>query len=189
MSVTRYRLDPDDSRLIIHASSSLHPINTEADGVQGEIELALAPDGSIDVDAGVAGSVQFELSRLSAGNPLYDRETERRIDVRHFPVVEATMTSIALIGDADPGEDPSAPGSRYRVAGELTFHGVTRALEDELVVRVIHDETGATVVQISGEHTIDVREWDITPPRFGLLKVHPDVRVRLEATARPTTPS
>ena len=32
----------------------------------------------------------------------------------------------------------------------------------------------------------DVRAWDIKPPKLGLLKVHPDIRVRLEVTAHAT---
>ena len=173
--MTRYSFEPDDSRLFIHASSSIHGISTDADGVEGELELTVAPDGSIDTTKPVAGSLRFEIGRLSSGNPLYDIETERRIEAKKFPLVEATLTAVELIG---PGED--GDGFRYRVDGDLTFHGVTQTLAGEIGFRVADGET----VQIWGEQVIDVRAWKINPPKLGLIKVHPDVRVRLEATAR-----
>jgi hypothetical protein len=174
--VTRYSFAPDDSRLFIHASSSIHGISTDADGVEGELDLSVAADGSIDTAKAVAGSLRFEIGRLSSGNPLYDIETERRIEAKKFPLVEARLTSVELIGPADDG----GGGFRYRVDGELTFHGVTQSLAGEIGFRLVDAET----VQIWGEQVIDVRAWKINPPKLGLLKVHPDVRVRLEATVR-----
>jgi polyisoprenoid-binding protein YceI len=161
--------------LFIHASSSIHGISTDADGVEGSLELSVLDDGSIDVSKPVKGSLQFEIARLSSGNPLYDVETERRIEAKKYPHVEAALTSVELIAPTEEGD-----GYRYRVAGQLTLHGVTQSLEGEIGFRAVDTKT----VQIWGEQVIDVRAWKINPPKLGLLKVHPDVRVRLEATAR-----
>ena len=173
--MTRYVFAPDESRLFVHASSSIHGIDTDADGVEGELDLVLAADGTIDIDQPVVGRLSFPLSRLSSGNPLYDVETERRIEVRKHPLVEAELTGLEPAGGADAGEDG---GLTYRVSGNLTFHGVTQALEGELGFRADGD-----AVQIWGEQVLDVRAWDIKPPKLGLIKVHPDIRVRLEVTA------
>src|SRR3954447_22731372 len=110
--MTHFAFVPVDSRLFIHASSSLHGIDTDADGVEGSLELTLRDDGSVDLDQPVAGSLRFEISRLSSGNPLNDRETERRIESRKYPLVEATVASLELIG---PGEGESAGSWRYGV--------------------------------------------------------------------------
>lgn len=170
--MTRYVFAPHDSRLFVHASSSIHGIDTDADGVEGELDLVLAADGSIDLSQPVAGRLSFALKRLSSGNPLYDVETERRIEVKTYPLVEAELTGLDLGGtDTD--------GWRYRVAGDLTFHGVTQALDGELGFRSGDDGT----VQIWGEQVLDVRAWNLKPPKLGLIKVHPVIRVRLEVTA------
>lgn len=173
--MTTYGFDPDESRLVIRARSSVHPINTDANGVNGSVDLVVH-DGTIDLGQPVAASLRFELARLSSGNPLYDRETERRIEVKRHPYVDASVTAIELIGP-----DPDTPGAqRYRVTGDLTFHGVTQSLDGEIGVRVVSDG----IIQLWGEQVIDVRAWKINPPRIGLLKVYPEVRVRLEVTAR-----
>jgi hypothetical protein len=173
--MTRYVFAPDESRLFVHASSSIHGIDTDADGVEGDLDLVLAADGSIDLAQPVAGTLSFALTRLSSGNPLYDVETERRIEVKRYPLVEATLTGLELASGSDAGEGEWT----YRVAGDLTFHGVTQALEGEIGFRSGADGT----VQLWGEQVLDVRSWDIKPPKLGLIKVHPDIRVRLEVTA------
>jgi hypothetical protein len=81
-------------------------------------------------------------------------------------------------GEPDDGA-PDPPAWSYRVTGDLTFHGVTNTLDGELGFRADADGT----VQLWGEQVLDVRAWNIKPPKFGLLKVHPDIRVRLEVTA------
>jgi len=176
--VTRFAFVPDESRLFINASSSIHGISTDADGVEGELDLTVADDGSIDLGSSVTrvtGSLRFEIERLSSGNPLYDIETERRIEAKKYPLVEATLSSLELIGPTDDQD-----GFRYRVEGTLAFHGVARSLGGEIGFRSIDADT----VQIWGEQVIDVRDWKINPPKLGLIKVHPDVRVRLDATAK-----
>jgi len=170
--MTRYLFAPDESRLFVHASSSIHGIDTDADGVEGELDLDLAADGSIELGRSVVGRLSFPLARLSSGNPLYDVETERRIEVKRYPLVEAALTGLEPLGEAAGG------GWTYRVTGELTFHGVTQTLDGELGFRSDGD-----TVQVWGEQVLDVRAWGIKPPKLGLIKVHPDIRVRLEVTA------
>lgn len=167
-----YRFDPDASRLDVHASSSLHGIDTGAAGVEGELSLVLAPDGTIDRSAPVEASIRFPLERLRSGNPLEDVATERAIELKRYPVVEGRLTAIEPAGD-----DPR----RHRVTGELTFHGVTHEVTGEIELVVGDDGSLA----ITGEETLNVRQWGVRPPRLGLLKVHDDIRVRLSATAVP----
>jgi len=175
--VSTFVFDPEESRLAVHASSSIHGIDTDAAGVEGEVSLTLAADGSIDLTQPVTAHLSFELAKLSSGNPLYDVETERRIEVKRFPLVEATLTAI------EPGED-AGDGFAYAVEGDLTFHGVTQSLAGVVGLRADGDDDGPDVVQLWGEQVLDVRAWGIKPPKLGLLKVHPDIRVRLDVTAR-----
>jgi len=153
--MARYRIVPDRSRVIIDARSSLHPIHTETDGLEGWLELEVEPGGRV--------------SRLRSGNPLEDRELRRRIDARRYPVIAGEL-AVMKDGDAD--------GS-YLVGGDLTFRGVTRRYEDRMHVEAI--DQGA--LRLSGQATFDVREFGMEPPRILMFKVEPNVAVRVDIVA------
>lgn len=110
-----------------------------------------------------SGRVEVPVSSLRSGNPLEDAELQRRVDARRFPtIVGEVRNAIAL----EPG--------RFRVEGDLTFHGVTRAVTGEL-----HLELDGDRLRIDGEQVFDVREFGIKPPRILMLRVEPDVRVHI----------
>src|SRR5262245_3760770 len=106
---------------------------------------------------------------MKTGNPLYDYELERRLEVRKSPTIQGQVRDVRAVAD----------GPRCRVAGELLFHGVQRAVEGEVSLRVVDDRT----LEIEGEHAFDVREHGLEPPRILMLKVHPEVRVRAHVIA------
>jgi hypothetical protein len=68
---------------------------------------------------------------------------------------------------------------RYLVSGDITFRGVTRTFEDEMVLT--SNEDGE--IQLVGESTFDVRDFGMDPPRVLMLKVAPEVRVTAHLTA------
>jgi polyisoprenoid-binding protein YceI len=165
---TRFRIDPARSRVWTESRSSVHPIHGEADGLQGEMDLQLL-DGRLDLSVPPRIRLELDVERLKSGNALYDGEMLRRIAARRFPTIVGQVTEMREIDSSD----------RYRVAGELKFHGVTRLEDGEVTVEV---NDGRTLV-IEGEQTFDVRDFDIEPPKLLMLKVHPDVTVRVHVVA------
>jgi hypothetical protein len=166
--VARYRIVPGRSRVWIEARSSLHPIRTETDGLEGWLELELGDEG-LDLAVAPAAHLELPVVRLSSGNPLEDRELRRRIDARRFPTIAGDLTVM---------EETDRAG-RYWVAGELTFKGVTRSYEDEMTLERLN---GAMVV-LAGERRFDVRDFGLEPPRILLLKVDPVVTVKVAIVA------
>ena len=166
--MSRFRIVPALSRVWIEARSTLHPIRTETSGLEGWVELELGRGGRLDVAAAPGAHLEFRVDRLTSGNPFEDRELRRRIDARRFPTITGDMTSI----------EPAGEGGRYRVAGDLTFRGVTRPYEDEMTV----EASDGTVI-LAGEKTFDVRDFGMEPPRILLLKVEPKVSVKVAITA------
>ncbi len=166
--MTTFRIDPNLSKVWIEARSSLHPIRGEATGLEGWIEADVA-DGQVDF--GDTPKIQVELSvdRLKSGNALEDVELQRRIDAKRFPTIRGEVRKIE-----------KTDGGRYPVRGDLTFHGVTRLMEGDVSVNV---DGGSLVVE--GEQTFDIRDFGVDPPKILMLKVHPDVRVRVRAVAEP----
>lgn len=161
--MARYRIDPERSRIAAEAQSNLRPIRIETTGLEGWFEAEL--DGH-RIDPGVAptGRIQIRAERLRTGNGLYDRELERRLDSRTYPYVRGDITAVREL---------DATG-RYAVRGDLRFHGVTCAVEGEVHLRAIDEQT----VEIEGEQLIDVRDFGLETPRLLMLTIRPELRVR-----------
>ena len=136
----------------------------------GWIDLALDDRGRLDPDAPVDGLVEFELGGMRSGNPLLDREAERRLDIRRHPTVTGRLTALS----------PTADGG-YEGVGELDFHGVTGPLQGVLSVSVNADDD----LVLEGTAEFDVTDFGVQPPSLLMVKVYPEVRVELSAVALP----
>lgn len=123
---------------------------------------------SRDWEDEIDGEVRIDVSRLKSGNPLVDRETRRRISADEHPQIIGTV-----IGSKRTGEE------LYEVHGEIGFRGHIGPAHGELTAALEGDR-----LTIEGTETFDVRDWGLKLPRLGLLKVHPDVEVRISLVAR-----
>jgi polyisoprenoid-binding protein YceI len=168
--VARYRIVPELSRVWIDARSSLHPIRSSTDGLEGFVDLVADGDGVVDLTKPPAGKLSLPVNRLSSGNRLEDRELHKRIDARRFPTIDGVLTNMERAGN----------NGRYRVSGDLSFRGVSRQCEDEMSVELVDDRT----VRLEGQSTFDVRDFGMEPPRILILRVEPDVVVRVEIVAQ-----
>ena len=166
-----YQVVPERSTVWIEASSSVHPIHGEATGLQGELDLTWRGD-QLDPGAPVDMRVRLPVDLLHSGNAVYDAALRRVVDVNRYPLITGRATEVAPI---DAG--------RYRVTGEVMFHGVARTVAGEVTI----SGDPVTELVIEGERDFDVTEFGIRPPRILMLRVYPDVRVRVRAVARPET--
>ncbi|HZU80269.1 MAG TPA: YceI family protein, partial [Acidimicrobiales bacterium] len=106
-----------------------------------------------------------------SGNNLYDAELRRRVEARRYPVAELRLERATHLHDSD----------RYQIRGVITFHGTTQPLAGTVRVEVAADERPS--MQVSGEHVLDMRDFDIAAPSMLMLKIFPDVRVELSVEA------
>lgn len=166
--MSRYRIVPTRSRVWIEARSNVHPIHTEATGIEGWLDMDI-DDGKINVDQPLLGHLEFPVDNLKSGNALEDRELQRRIDVRRYPTI---------VGDLKSMKQTDEPSS-YIVEGDLTFRGTSRSYEDEMTVQLLDDRT----VSMAGQSVFDIRDFGMDPPRILMLKVQPEVTVRVELVA------
>ena len=166
--MTRFRIVPERSKVFIEASSSVHPIHGEAAGLEGSINADFDGDG-LDLSSLPEMSVELPVEALKSGNKLEDAEMMRRIDARRYPRIKGVVRDIKPKGD----------DGRYLMTGELTFHGVTQSVDGEVTIRRQDDET----VVIEGEREFDIRDFNVTPPKILMLKVHPEVKVRIRVEA------
>ena len=100
---------------------------------------------------------------------MYDAELLRRISARRFPNVTLDLRDCVASGSEN----------RYRLAGELTFHGVTRPVDGTVNVEVASERR----LVVTGEQVFDIRDFDVPSPTVLMLRIYPDVRVRLHVEA------
>lgn len=162
MVMARYEFDPELCRVWIDGSSTIHPLNAEATGLSGWAELDVVK-GKVVADSSFDGEVRIEVSRLTSGNALVDRETQRRIDARRHPEIVGTVL------DARVDKNQSV-----NIEGSISFRGETSRVKG--TVTAVVDGTSVT---FEGAGRFDVRDWGLKPPKIGLVRVHPDVDVRI----------
>lgn len=149
--MARYRLVAERSKIWADARSSLHPISLETTGLEGLLEMTIV-DGHIDTSAPVSGSVELDASLLKTGNGLYDRELERKLEMRKYPRVRGRVISVKALDS----------GTSYRVQGELSLRGQTSQVQGDVRMRIID----ATTVEFQGEQTIDIRNFEPSRRNF-----------------------
>jgi polyisoprenoid-binding protein YceI len=167
--MTRYTIVPDRSTVWIEARSNVHPIETATNGLEGYVDLELEPSGSVDLTAAPVGRLSLAVDRLKSGNRLEDREMRKRIDARRFPRIDGVLHTMA----------PNGSEGSYRISGDVTFRGVTRPHEDAMRVELVDPRT----IRLAGSSRFDIREFGMQPPKVLLLKVEPEVEVRVEIFA------
>jgi polyisoprenoid-binding protein YceI len=167
--VAHYRIVPDRSQVLIDAKSSLHPIKTRTDGLDGSLDIEVLGGGRVNLHSQPSATLSFPVDRLKSGNPLEDRELKRRIDSRRYPTIDGDLGELR-----ETGKD-----GRYLARGDLTFRGVTNTYEDEITITQVDDRT----LKLEGEHTFDIRDFGMDPPKILMLKVEPNVDVRVEIIA------
>lgn len=153
----------------MEADSNVHPIHGEASGLEGEIVAEVA-DGRLDLSSPPTMRIELPISQLQSGNALQDKEMLRRLDARRYPKITGEATDVTQQGD----------GTRYRVKGDLTFHGVTRSVEGEVDLALPDERT----LVLEGAQTFDIRDFDVAPPKILMFRVHPQVRVRVRVVSQ-----
>lgn len=165
----RFEVLADRSAVLVEARSTVGPITFGVMGLTGSFETQTC-DGAVCPDAGTTATVVIPTNELRSGNGMYDAELRRRIDARRYPKVTLTLQDCTASGVPD----------RYRVGGEVTIHGVTRRLDGTVHVA----QPGPGVLSVTGEQAVDIRDFDIAIPTVLMLRIYPDVVVKLYIEAQ-----
>lgn len=164
----RFEVVPAASKVWIEASSNVHPIHAEVSGLRGFIEAEVS-GGALDASAPARGHFELEVEQLKSGNALQDREMYRRVEARRFPTIVGDIDEVAVLD-----------GARHKVKGRLRFHGVERPVDAEATIMTGPDGS----ITAEGEHIFDIRDFDLEPPKLLMLRVQPEVKVKVKVVAR-----
>jgi polyisoprenoid-binding protein YceI len=154
-----------ESKVAIHANSSVHPIHGDIP-VRGEATVDVSA-GTLDAGSTASGFIEADVESLKSGNKLEDFELRRRLEAKKYPTMRYDVRGV------NGGSD------RYEVTGTLTFHGVSREFVEECTARLDGD-----ALHVEAEHTFDIREFDVKPPKLGPLQVHPEVTISLHLVGK-----
>jgi DNA-binding PadR family transcriptional regulator len=168
ISISRFRVVPDRSVVMVNARSSVGPITFGAIGVTGVIAAAVI-GRRVCTSPFPTAHLEIEVDQLRSGNSLYDAELLRRIDARRHPVVGLDLRACT----------PLRSTGRYQLVGEVTFHGVSRPLDGTVSVAMSADRT----LVIRGEQVVDIRDFGVVSPTVLMLRIYPDVVVGLQIEA------
>lgn len=157
----RYTIDPEASQVWIKGASSVHPIHAEANGLTGW--LSAETDKGHFVGDAITGHIEIAVDRLASGNVLVDRETRRRIDAKHHPLISGDITMVDAVSN-DVAD----------ITGIVGFRGA----EVEVSGTIGIEQAGNRLV-LEGAQTLDVRRWGLKPPQLLVIKVHPEVEVAI----------
>jgi len=83
----------NESFLIIHSSSSVHPITWTAKAMSGSLSASLS-DESVDVSQPVSGILEVQVRDLKSGTAPYDLQLPRAVHARKFPAITATLSAL-----------------------------------------------------------------------------------------------
>jgi polyisoprenoid-binding protein YceI len=165
--MTHYRIVSDRSKLSSEAKSSVHPIHAHSRGVSGWVD-AEVKDGVLDTAQPASARIEMSTESLRADNPLVNREIQKRLDARRYPTVVAEIQQVT-----------EGAGDRYQVSGQLTLRQTTGPVTGWAVLVSDNDDT----LEVSGEITLDVRDFQLEPPKLLGMKVHPEVTVTIQISA------
>jgi DNA-binding PadR family transcriptional regulator/polyisoprenoid-binding protein YceI len=162
---SRFVVSPERSAVLVEARSTVGPITFGALGITGFVECATAAH---DISPGEHTRARLEvpLEQLRSGNGLYDAELLRRIDARRFP-----LAVLELVGCTPVGH-----GGRYRLDGQIDLHGTTRPVRGSVSAAL----AAPGVINVQGAQDFDIRDFDIVIPTVLMLRIYPDVTVRLQ---------
>jgi polyisoprenoid-binding protein YceI len=170
--MTQFKISPERSTVTIDARSSLHPIHAETHGLTGSLEVSRNENG-LDLSVPATGQLELDVSLLSSGNALYDREMMKRIDARRFRTITGSLTQIQA------GADPNS----YLVDGNVTCRGVTQPASDAMTIQFLDENT----ISLEGHHEFNVHDFGIETPKLLMLKVYPEVAVGVRIVAEAVT--
>ncbi|HYW25217.1 MAG TPA: YceI family protein [Terriglobales bacterium] len=160
--MTRFIVVPGSSSIDTEVESSIHPIHGRATDLSGVVEGEFDGEGRLRFDQPHGGWVEVPVEAIRSGNRLTELEMQRRAEAGRFPMIRFEVNRAWAVNGTD----------RYRAAVSVTAHGRTQAFEEDFHYR----RDGARLV-LNGQHTFDMRDFGVNPPRIFTLRVEPRVRV------------
>lgn len=180
-AATAYHFGTNESRTLIQFESE-----TSVETIHG-VCRAMSGTASFDFDKG-EGSVDFKVpvKKLDTGMAARNEHlfSDGWLDAEKFPDILFKAKSLKRTATDDKTKKET-----WAYEGELTIHGVTKALKGEASVQRIPEDLGKKLgrgswVKVKTEFQVTLKDFDIVVPEVSAAKVAPawDVKVDVFGT-------
>jgi polyisoprenoid-binding protein YceI len=150
--------------------SSTHQAVARTTDVSGQVVIAKS-NGAYEMKA---ATITVQLANLTSVDSVAgynvtnrDRIVQQSLAVQSYPTATFTAQTVTLPAGADAGQTVTVS-----VPGELTVHGVTKAVTATIQLRV----SGSTA-QIAGTIDTNMTDFGVSPPAIGFTNVQPAVAI------------
>ena len=147
----------------------MHPVHAVSTALSGSLVVELDEQGRPDLEAPYSARLRVAVVTLRSGNSLQDREMYRRLDEKRYPHITVDVIEVT----------PSPSTGHYHAKARINVRGDSQEVEGDVTISV---DGGRLVVE--GEKAIDMRAFGVQPPRLLMVKVEPEVLVRVRVTAQ-----
>ncbi len=158
-------LDPEATEITFSVGATGHVVHGRLSLDAGEIRF--------DLDSGVAdGEITVDARKADTGN-------KKRDKTMHAKVLESEQFSFFVFRPASVQGELSEDGSsELTLSGKLAIHGDEHEISIPIQIKAEDGRIYATA-----EFVVPYVDWGLHRPGVFLLKVAPEVEVRIEATA------
>lgn len=156
----KYKLDEQVSFIYINGTSTLHDWTIVAEKIRGSLSAKIE-EGQIQKLDSV--QINIPVAYLKSGKQGMDENMYKALKSNQFPEISYKLKSHII------------KGSEITVNGELTIAGVTKIIKSKVTCQNIGNH-----FKTNGELTINMSDFDVTPPEFllGAFKAGNKVTIR-----------
>lgn len=161
----------DSSQSVIHYTGSAvaHDWRGTSRSVTGTLRLDTENPATSEV------AVRVPAATFDSGNERRDRKMREVLDVESNPEVQFEARTIAA---TDWGRTQSGQSGIWRVAGPLTFHGVTHEVEADVQVRLTSDSVYARV-----DFPVSLTRFEVDRPRLMFVPIADEIQIEARIQA------
>ena len=160
-----YVLDRSNSRVTFRGRALVQQIIGRSEELAGRVIMS-----GNDVRS-LRGDVRFNVASIATDPAVESRDLLKLFGADRHPTITFQVDSVERGGDVGP----------WAVHGRLTMNGITRP-----VAFYGQANVNGRLVTATGTATVDVRDWDIRPPRRfgGLIGMSPQITLSFRAEFR-----
>jgi len=178
--VVTFRLDPSQSTFIVHANRAGiawfegHSHRIAAKDFSGEASL------SLDAVNPASLTMNIRSASLEETDPFFTDAQKKTIngEINNLVLETAKYPEITFKSTSVKGALRNG-AFNVEIMGNIMMHGVTRPVTGTVVVQL--SATGD--LDVSGDQVFDIRDFGIESPTVLMLRIYPDVTVRLHIEA------
>lgn len=155
----------DQSTAVVIGSSTLHDWESDVEEIKGQ---ATIETNSGQLTAIPKMNVQFKVESIKSGKSRMDRITYDALKSEDHPEIQFEIIEVLSVNN-----------NKVKAVGNLNIAGFKK----KVIVEGILMENG-NKIQISGNHMIDMTEFQIDPPTamLGTIKVGKDIELKFDIT-------